>query len=115
SVIIVSVLFVLILSGIGWLGGFIFNLSWWNAGTFSTVAMILNLILFPIYISGALEGLAYRNESRYKLYAFLYAFLIFAVPYTIGMLWDNDLSVWPYVWSFLYGLYSVWLATKMID
>lgn len=115
AVLIISALVALAFAAIGWLGDLLFNLSWWDARSFTMIAMIINLFAFPVYISGVLSDFSIDHYGRYKLYAFLYAFLVIAVPSTFDMFGKEgfNFSIWPYIWSALYGLYSRWLAKKM--
>ncbi len=115
AVLVICVLVVLTFALIGWLGELLFNLSWWDAQSFMMIALIINLFAFPVYIAGVLSDFSIDHYGRFKLYAFLYAFLAIAVPSTFNMYGKEgfDFSIWPYIWSTIYGLYSLWLAKKM--
>jgi hypothetical protein len=113
SALLVSALFVLIVAGIGWLGGIFFDLAWWNFKNFLTAGFLINLLIFPIFVSGVLEGLVVSNFSRYRFYAFIYGTLAMALLIGLNQLDNSSLNYWNFLWAGAYGIYSMWLATKM--
>lgn len=113
SVMIIPVLVILVFMLIGWLGGMIFSLSWWNYRNFFIAGFLVNLLIFPIYIAGVLEGLARVNFSRYRFYAFVYGTLAMGLLMLLNAWSKADYNYWNYLWAGAYGIYSVWLATKM--
>lgn len=115
SVMILSVLVVLIFVLLGWAGDFFIQWSWWNASNFLTAGFVINLLIFPVYISGALEGLTVHHFSRYRRYAFFYGLLAMAMLIGISQLSEGGFNHWTYLWAVGYGIYTVWLATKMAD
>jgi hypothetical protein len=100
---------------LGWLGDLILNWTWWTASNFGTVGALINFLIFPIYISGVLEGLYYESRLRYKVYAFIYGFITIAIPQTLEQLNSEKFDWMRYGWALGYGLYSLWLALKMAD
>ncbi|GET34479.1 hypothetical protein PbJCM13498_33420 [Prolixibacter bellariivorans] len=110
-----SIAFVVAFVILGWLGDLILNWTWWTASNFGTVGTLINFLIFPIYISGVIEGLYYGNRFRYKLYAFIYGFITIAIPQTLDQLNDAEFNWMQYGWALGYGLYCLWLALKMAD
>ncbi len=113
AVMIVSVIFVLLIVFIGWIGGLFLNLGWWNGSNFLMIGFILNMIIFPIYISGALEGLAAARPGRFRWYAFIYGTISMSILIAFDQLPKNEPSFWAFAWAVAYGLYTVWLANRM--
>ena len=115
SVILVSVLFIAVCMLIGLIGGWIFDLKWWNYKNFFVVGFLLNLLIFPIYISGVLEGLATYNYSRYRYYSFLYGTIGMAFLIAMDSWSKSNFNYWNYLWAGGYGVYCVWVASKMAN
>lgn len=113
SVLIVSILFIAVFTVIGWLGGLFLDFKWWNYRNFFVVGFLINLLIFPVYISGVLEGLANSNFSRYRTYAFLYGSIAMTLLITLDQSSKTDFNYWRFLWALAYGLYSRWLATRM--
>jgi MFS family permease len=113
SVLIVSVLFILAFLVLGWLGGWLFHLSWWNYRNFFVAGFLINLVIFPIYISGVLEGLARTSYSRFRFYAFIYGTIAMSLLVALNLGTRSDYSWWNYLWAAAYGIYTVWLASRM--
>jgi hypothetical protein len=113
SVLILPVLVILVLMFLGWLGGLIFELKWWNYRNFYIAGFLINLLVFPIYVSGVLEGLARVNFSRYRFYAFVYGTIGMAILIALDSWSKVGFNYWNYLWAGAYGIYSMWLATKM--
>lgn len=111
SVVIVMLAFVIL----GWLGGWIFDLNWWNVKNFSVAGFFINLLIFPIYVAGVLEGLVYSNYSRYRVYSFLYGTFSIAILIFLDSLSKTDFNLWSYLWAVGYGFYCMWLASKMAN
>ncbi|MFO7614328.1 MAG: hypothetical protein R6W71_06775 [Bacteroidales bacterium] len=114
SVVLVAAIVMLGFIFIGWFGGLFIKWSWWNYKTFMSIGGVVNLIFFPAYISGALEGLASRHFKSYRLYSFLYGVLAIAIPIFISQISGGDFNAWTYLWALAYGGYSDWFARKMI-
>jgi hypothetical protein len=113
SVLFVSVLFIAAFTLIGWLGSLFLDLKWWNYRSFFVVGFLINLLIFPVYISGVLEGLSNYNFSRYRFYAFLYGTTGMAMLIFLDARTKADFNYWFYLWALAYGIYSMWLATRM--
>jgi hypothetical protein len=114
SVIILSVLLVLAFTLIGWLGGRFLNFTWWNAKNFTTAGFFVNLLVFPIFISGVLEGLASVNLSRFRFYAFVYGTLVMGFLVLLYQLSNTGFNYYSYLWAAAYGLYSMWSASRNV-
>jgi len=113
SAMIVTII-VLILFGLtGWLGGLLVGLSWWNGTNFVVAGFVLNLILFPAYVSGVLEGLANTRRGKFKLYAFLYGFISIALLIILTHLDGNSYNNWNFLWAVGYGFYTLGLANRI--
>lgn len=113
AVIIVSVLVAAIFAFIGWAGDFFISWKWWNARNFLLAGIVIDLLLFPAYVSGALEGLIASHYGRYRWYSFVYGFLVIAVMVSIDQVSKGNFNPWTYLWAVGYGIYSLWFAGKM--
>lgn len=113
SVLILPILLLLVFALVGWLGGMFLSLSWWNTKNFVTAGFFVNVLVFPIFISGVLEGLAHTNYSRFRWYAFIYGTLAMGFLVFVSSLSKTGFNYYNYLWAVGYGLYSMWLASKM--
>jgi len=114
SVLLLSVFLVLAFMLIGWLGSLFLNFDWWTVKNFRTIGFFVNFLVFPIFISGVLEGLASVNLSRFRLYAFLYGTLVMGLIVFLYQLSNTGFSYYSYLWAAAYGLYSLWSASRNV-
>jgi hypothetical protein len=113
AVMIVSVIVILLFVFMGWIGGLFFNLSWWTTNNLGMAGFVINMILFPVYISGALEGLAHSRPGRFRVYSFIYGAFSLSILIAVSQLSQSGWNAWTYLWAVGYGFYTVWLAAKM--
>jgi hypothetical protein len=114
SVLVLSVFLVLAFMLIGWLGSLFPNFSWWTTKNFRTIGFFVNLLVFPIFISGVLEGLAGVNFSRFRFYAFLYGTIAMGFLVFLYQLSNTGFNYYTYLWAAVYGIYSMWLAARNV-
>jgi hypothetical protein len=113
SAIFVSVVFIAVFTLIGLVGGWIVRLEWWNYRNFFVIGFLLNLLIFPVYISGVLEGLVSYNFSKYRFYSFCYGTIGMALLITLDAWSKTNFNYWNYLWAGAYGIYTMWLASRM--
>jgi|GEM_PF-4690532 len=114
SVLLVAGIVLLGFIFIGWFGGLLIKWSWWNYKTFMSIGGVVNLIFFPAYISGTLEGLSGSHYKRYRWYSFFYGALAMAILILISQISDGHFNFWIYLWALAYGVYTDWFARKMV-
>jgi hypothetical protein len=113
SVLILPILLVLAFVLVCALGGLFIKLSWWNTTNFVIASFFVNLLVFPIFISGVLEGLAHANFSRYRFYAFVYGVIAMGILIFLSSLSKTGFNYYNFLWAVAYGIYSMWLASRM--
>jgi hypothetical protein len=113
SVLILPILVVFAFMLLGWLGGLIFDFEWLNTKNFITAGFFVNLLVFPVYISGVLEGLARTRYGRYKFYAFVYGVIAMSILVFLSTLSKTEPNYYNYLYALAYGFYSMYFAGKM--
>jgi hypothetical protein len=114
SSLIVGGIVVLIFAILGWLGDWLLDLKWWNASNFTIAGFWINLVIFPIYVSGVLEGLSTYRLGRFRFYAFLYGTIAISILILIDSLPGLNMNYWNFAFAAAYGIYTMWFATKMV-